>query len=91
MKSRQQQLSDIAASIVSALLRQGYVHPKAEPTRLQDRVVELILRSMEEERQLEEEAERLAAEHARQMTGMDQRKIIQGIKDRLARERGFPL
>jgi hypothetical protein len=91
MKTRQEHLTEIAASIVSALLRQGYVHPKVDPRRLHERVAELILRSMEDEKKLEEEAERLAAGHARQMAGMDQRKIIQGIKERLARERGFPL
>jgi hypothetical protein len=43
------------------------------------------------EQALEDEAERLAGKHARQTVGMDQRKIIEGIKARLAKERGFPL
>ena len=42
-------------------------------------------------RELEEEAERLAESHARKMVGMDQRRVIQGIKERLARERNFAL
>ena len=33
----------------------------------------------------------MAAGHARQMVGMDQRRIVQGIMERLARERGFNL
>ena len=81
----------VAGAIVNALLKQGYVHAKTERARLQEHIARLILQTMEEEKKLEQEAERLAATHARRMAGMDQRKIIQGIKERLARERGFPL
>lgn len=91
MRTRLEQLSGIAASIVHALEKQGYVHAKADRARLQERIARLILQTIEDEQKLEEEAERLASAHSRQMAGMDQRKIIQGIKERLARERGFPL
>jgi hypothetical protein len=91
MRVREGELQSLAAAIVGALLKQGFVQAKREPAVLRQRIVELFARNLEEERVLEEEAERLAEKHARQTVGMDQRRIIQGIKERLARERGFSL
>ncbi len=91
MRVREGELQAIAAAIVGALLKQGFVHPKKDASVLRQRVVELIAHNLEEERALEAEAERLAEAHARKTVGMDQRRIIQGIKERLARERDFPL
>jgi hypothetical protein len=91
MRVREGELQSLAAAVVDALVKQGFTHPKADAAALQRRIVELLAGNLEEERKLDEEAERLAQTHARQMAGMDQRKIIQGIKERLARERGFTL
>lgn len=91
MRMRESELQSLATAIVGALLKQGFVHPKREPAVLRHRVVELIAHNLEEERALEAEAEQLAEAHARKMVGMDQRRIIQGIKERLANERGFTL
>ena len=91
MRIREGELQNLAAAIVDALLKQGFVRPKRDASVLRQRVVGLIADNLKEEEALEAEAERLAQAHARQMTGMDQRKIIQGIKERLARERGFSL
>ncbi len=91
MRSHEAVLHALATAVVDALLKQGFVHPKKDPAVLVRRTVELIAHNLDEEQALEAEAERLAESHARQMVGMDQRKIIQGIKERLARERGFSL
>lgn len=91
MRVREGELQALAVAIVDALLKQGFVHPKRDAAILQRRIVELVAHNLEEESALEAEAERLAESHARQMAGMDQRRIIQGIKERLARERDFPL
>jgi hypothetical protein len=91
MRVREGELQSLAAAIVDALLKQGFMHPKRDAPVLQRRIVELIARNLEEEQALEAEAERLAQSHARQLAGMDHRKIIQGIMERLARERGFSL
>ena len=91
MRIREAELLTLASAIVDALLKQGFVHSKRDASTLRECIRALIAHNLEEERALEEEAERLAASHARQMVGMDQRKIIQGIKERLARERGFSL
>lgn len=91
MKIREGELQSLASAIVDALAKQSFVHFKQDPSVVRKRIVELIARNLAEAHALEEEAERLAESHARQMTGMDQRRIIQGIKERLARERDFPL
>lgn len=91
VRIREGELQGLATAIVRAVTTAGFVRPTADAARLQRRIVELITRNLEEEAALEAEAERLAQSHARQMVGMDQRKIIQGIKERLARERGFTL
>lgn len=84
-------LHALSAALVDALLKQGFVHPMGDPAAIQRRIAELLAANLDQERALEDEAERLAQTHARQMVGMDQRRIIQGIMERLARERGFAL
>jgi hypothetical protein len=91
MRVREGELQSLATAIVAALQKQGFVHFKRDPMIARQRIVELIASNLEEEQALELEAERLAESHARKMVGMDQHKIIQGIKERLARERNFPL
>jgi hypothetical protein len=91
MKIRPADIERVAHSIVHAALKQGFVHPLADVSKLEHRVAELITENFHQEQQLEAEAEKLAATHTREMAGMDQRRIIQGIKERLARERGFSL
>jgi len=91
MRIREGELQSLAAAIIDAVVQQGFVQLKVDPAVVQHRIVDLIARNLEEEQALEEEAEKLAQVHSRQMVGMDQRRIIQGIKERLARERGFTL
>lgn len=91
MRVREGELQALAAAIVDAVLQQGFVKPRRDAAALRARVVELIAQNLEEERALEAEAERLAQEHARKLVGMDHHRIIEGIKQRLAAERGFAL
>jgi len=91
MRLRPAEIEQLAVAITAALTAHEFVRATATPAVLARRIAALITRNFDDERALEEEAERLAASHARQMVGMDQRKIVQGIKERLARERGFSL
>ncbi len=81
----------LAERIVEAVVRQGYVKPLADSAALTQRVAALMQKNLEEEAALEEEAERVAMSHSRQMSGLDQSKVIQMIKRKLAEERGFTL
>lgn len=91
MRIREGELQVLARAIVDALLKQGFVRPTRDAAALQQRIVTLFAKNFEEAADLEAEAEQLASRHARQTIGMDQRRIVQGIMERLARERGFPL
>ena len=91
MRVNEAAIQRLAEAIVRALMKQGFVHSKATEAALVERVARVIMDTAKVEQTLEEEATRLAEKHSRQLQGMDQRKIIQGIKERLAKERGFPL
>ncbi len=88
---RPAELHAISHGLVAGLLKSGFVKAKAEQALLERRVSELINDTFEKAQALEAEAEKLAAAHSREMFGMDQRRVIQGILERLARERDFPL
>jgi hypothetical protein len=81
----------LAASVVGALLDQGLVHLNASREEATERIRRLLLENFQAEQAIEEEAEDVARQHARRTAGMDQHKIIQGIKERFAKERGFTL
>ncbi len=81
----------LAERIVAAAVKQGDLRAKADVGVLNQRVAGLILENMQQEAALEEEAERMADTHARRMAGMDQRRVVQLIKQKLAEERGFSL
>jgi len=85
------ELEVLSSAIVSALLKQGFVQPKGEEKALVRRIRELLVANVKAEASLEEEAEQLAERHSRQMLGMDRRAVVMGIKQRLAKERGFTL
>ncbi len=85
------EIQRMATSVVSALLKQGFVHPRGGEKELRDRVAAILLDNLKAEDALEQEAEELASKHSRQLAGMDHRKIVAGIKARLAKERGFVL
>jgi hypothetical protein len=85
------EIQRMAASVVSALLKQGFVHPTVGEKELRDRIAAILLENLKVEEALEREAEELADKHSRQSVGMDHRKIVAGIKARLAKERGFVL
>lgn len=81
----------LAERIVEALLKQGFVKGKAEKPVLSKRVAALILENLEQEAAIEAEAERMAEHHSRDMAGMDQRRVIDMIKKKIAEEKGFTL
>lgn len=89
--TRGEQFTRIGMAVVRTLQGQQYAHRHKDPQLLANRIADIIQETFDKEAEIEREAERLAATHSRQMAGMDQRKIIQGIKARLAEEKNFPL
>lgn len=91
MKPRPEELQRIGRAVVRQLTAQKFVQVKGDETTMIRKVVEAIQATFDQEAALEQEAEKLAAQHAGKMRDMDTRKIVQGIKTRLAEERKFPL
>lgn len=84
-------IARLADEVVRALVRPGFIKPAVTEKQLVERVTRLLLDNLRAEQELEDEAEKVAAKLGRQALGMDQRKLIEGIKARLAKERGFAL
>lgn len=85
------EVARLAETVVRALLKQGFAKPKADEKHIVERVGRLLLDNLRAEEALEIEAEELAKKLGRQAIGMDLHKITEGIKVRLAKERGFTL
>jgi hypothetical protein len=84
-------INRLADEVVHALVTPGFIKPKVAHRQLAERIARLLVDNLRAELELEEEAERAAAKLGRQALGMDQRKLIDGLKVRLAKERGFIL
>lgn len=81
----------MALLVARGILRGDLLRAKGDEGQIAARVRQILAKSFADEAALEAEAERLAEAHARQTFGMDQRRIVRGIMERLARERNFPL
>ncbi len=84
-------LQKLSRAIVKAIVAQGNVKPKVPESQLVDRLTRIFVENMFEEQKIEEEAERMLDRLGRQAQGMDQRKILNGLKERIAKEKGFSL
>jgi hypothetical protein len=91
MRISDSEITRVAGVVVRSLLQQGFMKAKVDEKQLVGRVGRLLLDNLRAEEALELEAEQLAQKLGRQALGMDQRKIVEGIKARLAKERGFTL
>jgi hypothetical protein len=91
MRISEAELTRLADAVVRAIVRGGFITPKVDERQLIARVSRLLLDNLRAEEALELEAEQMAKRLGRQALGMDQRLIIEGIKARLAKERGFTL
>jgi len=91
MRISDAEIARLAESVVRAVVSGGFVIPKVDDKQLVARVGRLLLDNLRAEDALELEAEEMARKLGRQALGMDQRKIVEGIKARLAKERGFTL
>lgn len=91
MRVNTAELNRLAGQITAALLRQEQVRVKVSRAELAAKIEALLVDNIRAEEALESEAEKLALRHSREMIGMDQRMVIEGIKARLAKERGFVL
>ena len=82
----------IADHIVRVLSEKNLIRVRSEKKGIVDKVTAVLLDNFRQEEMLEKEAERLAEEHLRSVpSGVDRRRVVQMIKQRLAEERRFAL
>ena len=82
----------IADHIVRALSEKNLIRARGEKKGIVDKVTAVLLDNFRQEEMLEKEAEQLADEHLRSAPGgLDRRRVVQMIKQRLAEERRFSL
>lgn len=72
-------------------MQRDLIQPKADLVTIEQRIADLLYRNLEEEAALEQEAEEMAEQYLRGREDLDRRKVVLGIKQRLARDRGFVL
>ena len=82
----------IASHIVRVLSEKNLIRVRGEKKGIVDKVAAVLLDNFRQEEMLEKEAEQLADEHLRSTSGgLDRRRVVQMIKQRLAEERRFSL
>jgi hypothetical protein len=91
MGLRENELRRAAAAVVRVLREQDLIENAEKPEALEQRVYEAFQKNMRQEAELDAEAERMLKGLARQAVGMDQRKLLQKLKEKLAKDKGFVL
>ena len=91
MKLRDGEIVRIAASILARLEKANLLRITSNRAALEQRIVAAIRSNMRAEEEIEVEANRFADAHAREMVGMDRHKVLQLVKERIAKEKGFTL
>lgn len=91
MAVREPELRRAATKVVRALLTADLLETKEKPDALAERVLQAFQKNMKEEAALDRDAEKMLADLSKQAVGMDQRKLLQKIKEKLAKERNFIL
>lgn len=91
MGLRENELRRAAAAVVRVLREQDLIENAEKPEALEKRVYEAFQKNIREETEIDAEAERMLKDLARQVVGMDQRKLLQKIKEKLAKDKGFVL
>jgi hypothetical protein len=85
------QIDALAAQLVHGLIARGSIKPKAPEKDLIACVVELMSSNFETEAQIDDEADRMAAEQARLDPRLDVTRLRGMIRQRLAEKKGFTL
>jgi hypothetical protein len=85
------QLRRIADDLAGELLKGGFLELHGDRAVLRERLFTVLQNDFAQEAALEREADAFADAHRREMIGMDRIKLVDLVKQRLAKERGFVL
>jgi hypothetical protein len=85
------QIDALATHLVQGLIARGSIKPKVSEKDLVACVVELMSSNFETEAKIDDEADRMAEEHARTDPRLDVTLLRGKIRQRLAEKKGFTL
>ena len=91
MKLRDGEMLRIAGSILTRLEKANLLRITSNRAAIEQRIVAAFRANIRAEEEIEAEASRFADSHAREMVGMDRHKVLQLVKERIAKEKGFTL
>jgi hypothetical protein len=85
------EMQRIATAIVDRLEKAAMMRSTTAKADLVKRIVGAFRANIRAEEEIEAEAEKFADAHKREMVGMDRHRVLQLVKERIAKERGFTL
>jgi len=91
MKLRDGETQRIASLVLTRLEKAGSLRIAGNRAAVEQRIVAAIRGNIRAEEDIELAAARFAESHSRELVGMDRHKILQMVKERIAKERGFSL
>jgi hypothetical protein len=91
MKLRDGEMVRLAASILSRLEKANVARITGKRAAIEQRIIAAFRANLRAEEDIEAEANRFADSHSREMVGMDRHKVLQMVKERIAKEKGFTL
>jgi hypothetical protein len=91
MKLREPEMRRLAASILARLEKAGVMRVTGTRDALEQRIMAAFKANIRAEEEIEAEAARFAESHSRELVGMDRHRVLQLVKERIAKERGFTL
>jgi hypothetical protein len=91
MKLREPEMRRLAASILARLEKAGVMRVTGTRDAIEQRIVAAFKSNIRAEEDIEAAAASFAESHSRELVGMDRHKVLQLVKERIAKERGFTL
>ena len=91
MRLRDPELQRIATALLERVEKAGLGRITGNRAAIEQRIIAAFRANMRQEEDIELEAARFAESHSRELVGMDRHKILQMVKERIAKEKGFTL
>jgi hypothetical protein len=91
LKLREPEMQRIARVLVERIEKAGLGRVSGARANLEARIVTAFRKNIRAEEEIEAEAARFAESHGRELVGMDRYKVLQLVKERIAKQKGFTL
>lgn len=91
MRMRDNEAHRIAGAILERLEKAQLLRITGKRADIESRIAAAFRKNMQEESDIEAEADRFAESHSRELVGMDRHRVVQLVKERIAKQRGFTL